>query len=268
MPQGTALATDISITGATTVTVTGIVANPGIDVIRTNSLYMKSTTTMTLDLGTLVVNVQQGTTYSATTLVAPTTVTLTASAPGNIRGAIFFAAETGKNDPACSLIGNTEIARPPSHVVELKSPVATLTTGQMLTTNVKNITDILGGFTLVPTVFSEPGIAYVTRTQTLSAMFTPPLGGNRPGERCGGSCKACSLYFESVYLHYWPTGTPNTACLTASAANTDQSRLKQVKHGIRVIARSIDPISDGATTIVNDQGFTLYVIPQFKNRSF
>ena len=144
-------------------------------------------------------------------------------------------------------------ARPADHTVRLKKPVATLTSGETLTTNLKNITDVLGDFTLFPTVISTPGIAYITRTQTLSAAFTVPLGGNRPGERCGGSCKACSLYFPSVNVHYWPVESPNTACLTSTVAGPDLS--KQMKRGLKVVARSLE-VPRGVSTLVNDEGFT------------
>ena len=246
--------------------------------------FKSSTTTVTVEWGNLAVNMLQDgfmsmsissgwelwtsiEKFSTTTLAGPTTAILVARAPGTFDQPNYFLADD-KNGFCVERLSLTE--GPQYRTFRVKSAVGTLTPGETLTTQVRrDLWSSIYGYipwALISTAFSQPGINYVTYTQTLSATL------NREGdardwiaERCigrcwscpdWGSCQDCHVYFESVDVHYWAVESPNTGCLI-STSTTMLSHAEKFKRGMRAVVRSISKPVPGISTIVNDEGFTL-----------
>ena len=217
------------------------------------------TSTFTVDQGTLLFDVGEGTTYSLISLVGPTTATIVASRPGGDYD-YPFSAYDNTADPACvgksRLTGSDYSSFIQGHAFTAKSPIATLSTGQVLTTVLTE-----GGFgqfiQYVNRTFTGPTTVY----STVSEQFLIPQNNganpiqNRPqapGLRCGGGCGICRVFFQVVYVHYWPVEKPNTACLdNNSVTPTPVAAGNGTGPGVTVHPRGLSKISADATTVVS-----------------
>ena len=175
-----------------------------------------------------------------------------------------FAAYDNTADPACHggsfMTGSAYSSFLNGHAFTAKSPIATLNAGQVLTTA---LTEGYAGhlMTTVNKTFTGPTTVYSTISEQLLAAryngFDGPFGhAAPPGMRCGGGCGLCEVFFEVVYVHYWPVENPNTACLgNVTAATTMVAARNGSGPGITVHPRGLSKITAGASTAVLD-GFT------------
>lgn len=103
----------------------------------------------------------------------------------------------------------------------------------------------------------------VTGPTTIYATITAELKPDRAAlanpyktqasDYCQGICGACSLYFPSVDVLYWPVTSMNTACLGNRTTVTQQASLPSNR--VRVREHSL--VGAGNSHLVSD-GFTLY----------
>lgn len=77
--------------------------------------------------------------------------------------------------------------------------------------------------------------------------------GNWNEQRCHNMCSNCFIFFSTAYVYYWPVESPNTACLFLSKhINDDDVRVNLMPRGLSQL------LSVGVSTVVrNDR--TLYV---------
>lgn len=141
-----------------------------------------------------------------------------------------------------------------AHVVSRKSPIATVTAGQTLTTTLSERVNFTTNF--VVRTFTGPQTVYTTTSNSLVGQwFTDGhMGPAAPGYRCSGKCFECQLFFFTVSVFYWPTGPVNTDCLDAISSTTMAGTL--LSRGVKVEARSLTGMAPDATTFITN-GFTL-----------
>ena len=245
----------------------GISSQPNSSVPQATYL---ATSIFTVDEGTLLFDAAEGTSYSVVTLVGPTTATVVASqtaqppdASAAAQAAPWinhddpFVAYSNPADPACNATHGAFSFMTSATVVR-KSPILTLTAGQTVTTR---INEGYLGETLINETYTGPGTIYQTVTD---ALFQGDIGSPtfqnviRPaGERCGGFCGSCGIYFDLVHVYYWPVASANTGCLSASNATaTAMTAVNTFGKGVIVRPRGLSQLT-GETTLVNSDGFTL-----------
>ena len=202
--------------------------------------------TQTLDEGTQIIEVPYEATYSDVTLVGPTTYVATFTGLGD-NDKVLDGTQT--TDAHCS---QTATLNQPSHFVTYVTTVTVLTAGQMLSTIAWWIADT----TFYTETFTGPTTILFTTTAQLDPEMEIPIQVEPVGRICDGQCGACSLYFPSVYVYYWPVASPNTACLTETTP-VASSQGKTISSGIVAQPRALRNRADGASTLVSN-GFTLY----------
>lgn len=215
-----------------------------------------------MDEGTLVFDVAEGTKWATESLVGPTTATIVASRGSDAPWLPMFNADNDLADPICSkALGfdnqNGNWSSAPN--IFLRSPVATAAAGKTMTTEFLNIYH-----EVVTTTVFGPSIAYYTITTVLQgAPFRNPIApemgwrpDSSPGRRCGGNCNNCQLYFQAVYVYYWPVDSPNTACLSSNDMGGWVNGSLSFHEDVR--QRGLSGLSGSATTLIS-AGFTLQV---------
>ena len=225
------------------------------------SIFLKAyavleTFTQTVDEGTLTDAMEVGTLVSAETLIGPTTyvVTVTKVYDNPAFGALFAGFDSA--DPQCfQQVTDNGQSAVVGHTVLLKTQVDILSEGETLT---KECIDGIIGYRNTERMytFTTAGTAYCTFGQFLAAYDNDQdelyLA---PGDRCGGSCGHCELYFPEVNVYYWPPASANTACLTTNSATTITPG--NSRHGLHANLRALSDVPEGVTTVVNSNGFTL-----------
>ena len=202
--------------------------------------------TQTLDEGTQIIEVPYEATYSDVTLLGPTTYVATFTGLGDNDKVLDG---TQITDAHCS---QTATFYQPNHTVTYVTTVAILTAGQTLSTVAWWIEDT----TFHTETFTGPTTILFTTTAQLSPELDDPIQMEPIGRICDGICGACSLYFPSVYVYYWPVASPNTACLTA-ISTIAPSQGGAGSSGIVARPRALRERVDGTSTLVSN-GFTLY----------
>ena len=92
--------------------------------------------------------------------------------------------------------------------------------------------------------WTGPTVVSITTTQDLLDYGQA----NIPGLRCGAVCGNCALVFPTVSVLYFPTASPDTACL---------STLTQGNHSFTGFGkRGVTSLEGSGSTLVNDEGFT------------
>ncbi|MCJ1382305.1 hypothetical protein MMC17_005418 [Xylographa soralifera] len=241
----------LTVNGPMTVTVTA----PSNGSIFQETYAVVGTFTQTVDEGTLTDGVVVGTSVSAVTLVGPTTyvVTVTKLWDNPNLGGLFAGFDTA--DSQCyqrfTDSGQSELA---GHTVLLKTQVGILSEGETLT---KQCIDGIIGYTNSARnyTFTTAGTAYCTFGQFLAAFeYDQNELYLTPGDRCGGACGACQLYFPEVNVYYWPPASANTACLTTNSTTTVAAGNR--RRGLHANLRALSGVPEGVTTTVNSNGFT------------
>ncbi|MCJ1318272.1 hypothetical protein MMC15_003600 [Xylographa vitiligo] len=222
------------------------------------SIFLKAyavleTFTQTVDEGTLTDAMEVGTLVSAETLIGPTTyvVTVTKVYDNPAFGALLAGFDSA--DPQCfQQVTDNGQSAVVGHTVTLKTQVDILSEGETLT---KECIDGIIGYTNTERMytFTTAETAYCTFGQFLAAYDNDQdelyLA---PGDRCGGSCGHCELYFPEVNVYYWPPASANTACLTTNSATTITPG--NSRHGLHANLRALSDVPEGVTTVVNSNG--------------
>ena len=255
--KGDMLYSVYTVTGPTTFTAVGDFAGDPSGIVW--PLIETQTTTLTVDEGSLMFNAIEGTTYSVVTLFGPTTATIVGTQPGDNFAPPFIAYDNTA-DPGCysTMDPGLDSSFQADHTVIRKSPVTTLTAGQTITTQF--IDGHCYNTNYAKLTFSGPTTVYCTMTDHLVApqfvggpLYNPP---KPPGQRCGGQCGSCMLFYPLVTVHYWPVSDANTACLSASHNSSTLLALDtSTASGLTVRRRGISELPAGVSTLVSD-GFT------------
>ncbi|MCJ1438064.1 hypothetical protein MMC27_007451 [Xylographa pallens] len=241
----------LTVNGPTTVTVTARYSSK----ILPEAYAYTATYTQTVDEGTLTDDVVVGTTVSDVTLIGPTTyvATVTKLYDNGIFGDLFAGFDSA--DPQCThLVTDSWQSELLGHTVLLKTQVGILSEGETLT---KECTDGIVEYseTMRNYTFTTAGTAYCTFAQFLAAwQYERNELYLTPGNRCGGGCGQCQLYFPEVNVYYWPPASANTACLSTNSTATFTPGNR--RRGLRANLRALSDVPVGVTTTVNSNGFT------------
>lgn len=253
VPDGTGTYQQVTMTGPTTYVATLTAGSPERTTIYPMAGPKTFTVTSTLEIGSQVLKVPAGDKFANTTITGPTTWIATFTANWNIPEKIQAGIDA--EDPHCSQTAEYTQA---GHSLTYARYITTLTERQtetILMTEGIMTGGILGAQTYINSTFTGPTSVYETRT----TLLAPPINVNgmniSPGDVCGGRCGFCQLFFSTVYVYYWPVATPNTACLSTSYVASSQYNLSST--GIPVQPRGLSDFSEGASTLVHPDGFTL-----------
>ena len=153
----------------------------------------KYTWTVTVDEGSELLKVASGTTYFPTTIVGPTTwtVTVTEAWPGDL---LPVRAGFNTSDPHCN---GTVTGTQSSHYATYQTLLAMVTDHETVTTQVTT-----GGFygkveSSFNLTLTGPTTIYATNTEILDALFFGPDAGFA-GNVCGGMCAECRKLRSSL----------------------------------------------------------------------